>query len=288
LGKVRTKSDRHRHKHIKFEISFVHRKPASGSDGAEPILSHGSDAGKVVGLGNHPGQSHSALRLNPFEGSRCRCLISQPSSRWLSCSPILGRSGKVLYSAAATLRPGAVYLLGLNPGGDPNKEPETVRESLEGLATREKNSYLDEKWARQKRAGEAPLQRRVKWLTEQLDLNLGEVCASNLIFVRSKNARDSEYPTLAKRCWPIHREILKMVQPRLIMAYGNSGVSPYAYLRRHFGEPAEQRFPTRHGSWSCRVFEAEGMRMVGLPHLSRYAIVGDLEVSRWVRGFLMR
>ena len=32
---------------------------------------------------------------------------------------ILHKSGEVLYSGAATLPPGEVYLLGLNPGGSP-------------------------------------------------------------------------------------------------------------------------------------------------------------------------
>ena len=34
--------------------------------------------------------------------------------------------GKVLYSGTNTLKPGPVYMLGFNPGGDPAKEPMTL------------------------------------------------------------------------------------------------------------------------------------------------------------------
>jgi hypothetical protein len=107
---------------------------------------------------------------------------------------ILNRSGKVLYSTTTTLCPGPIYLLGLNPGGDPSEEPETVGESLEGLRRGGTNSYLDEVWEHQTCAGKAPLQRRVQWLAHEMGVELQEICAANLIFVRSKNAAQSEYP----------------------------------------------------------------------------------------------
>ena len=68
-------------------------------------------------------------------------------------APILDRSGNILYSAARTLRPGPIYLLGLNPGGDPTKH-ETVRHTLEALTARVENAFLDERWERQKRPGQ--------------------------------------------------------------------------------------------------------------------------------------
>ena len=60
---------------------------------------------------------------------------------------ILHRSGRVLYSSAATLSPGTVYLLGLNPGGDPaNPVFGTISDSLTQLPTRTENAFLDEAW----------------------------------------------------------------------------------------------------------------------------------------------
>ena len=145
-------------------------------------------------------------------------------------TPIIHRSGNVLYSAARTLRPGPLYLLGLNPGGDPNKH-ETIEEALDRLPSKESNAYVHETWERHGDPGQAPLQRRVRWLARQLGLDVEGVCAANLIFARSRDASASDYPRLADLCWPIHVAILEVVRPRLIIAYGNSAVSPYAYLR---------------------------------------------------------
>src|SRR5436853_100374 len=131
-------------------------------------------------------------------------------------APILDSSGRILYSAADTLRPGSIYLLGLNPGGDPSKH-ETVRYALDTLPSRVKNAYLDEVWERQRRPGQAPLQRRIQWLAHQLGINLKKICATNLIFVRSRDGAGSGYPELADVCWPVHMAILRLVQPRLII-----------------------------------------------------------------------
>ena len=58
--------------------------------------------------------------------------------------PIAGRSGRILYSGAHTLRRGPMYLLGLHPGGDPTTHNDTVGSSLKELLNRTENAYLDE------------------------------------------------------------------------------------------------------------------------------------------------
>jgi hypothetical protein len=71
--------------------------------------------------------------------------------------PMLRLSGEVLYSAASTLRPGEVYLLGHNPGGDArNRDLPTVGSSLDDLPTKTINSYLDTLW-NGRAEGRAPL-----------------------------------------------------------------------------------------------------------------------------------
>ena len=89
--------------------------------------------------------------------------------------PILDRSGYVLYSDAASLRKGPVYLLGHNPGGSPeDQSANTIRASLDALPTKTINNYLDEAWqmasGRSFSRGQAPLQRRVVWLLQELGL----------------------------------------------------------------------------------------------------------------------
>lgn len=200
-------------------------------------------------------------------------------------APIIDRSGSILYSAQSTLRPGRLYLLGLNPGGDSTKH-HTIGEDLDQLRVTKRNAYIHESWERHREAGGAPLQQRVQWLMGRLGEDVEDVCAANLIFARSKDASGSEYPQLAHLCWPVHLAILEIVRPRLIIAYGNSDVSPYAYLRSQLGGSSEQVFDSGHGTWKFRVFRSAGQWIVGLPHLSRYAIDHHDEVADRIRRLL--
>jgi len=47
-----------------------------------------------------------------------------------------------LYSGSQTLRRGPIYLLGLNPGGNPNEHKDTVRDRLKDLPSQRRNNYL--------------------------------------------------------------------------------------------------------------------------------------------------
>jgi hypothetical protein len=199
---------------------------------------------------------------------------------------ILDRSGEILYSGARTLRPGPIYLLGLNPGGDPRAHLKTLRYHLENLPSKVENHYLDQSWGGRP-AGGRPLQQRVQWLARALGQDLRDVCASNLIFVRSVDAKSSGYPELARVCWPVHRAILDVIQPRLVIAFGNSGISPYGFLRTAFRlSSKEESFPSGHGDWRCLAFRAAGMQIAGLPHLSRYAVDRHPSVAQWLGGLL--
>src|ERR1700690_384048 len=99
---------------------------------------------------------------------------------------LLKENGRVIYSAASTFRPGKLYIMGLNPGGDPKNHPGTVRQSLLDFPKRTENAYLDEKW---RKSGASPLQQRLCWLTCQLGCSLRNVFATNLIFVRTQDRK---------------------------------------------------------------------------------------------------
>ncbi|MDH4555752.1 hypothetical protein E8F11_11310 [Pseudomonas sp. BN417] len=200
---------------------------------------------------------------------------------------VLDRAGCILYSAAQTLCPGDIYVLGLNPGGEGGP---TIGQHLEKLPCQSANAYLDESW--ENRAGtyspgNAPLQRRLAWLIRELGYDLRNVCASNLVFMKSRDASGIVYPLDADLCWPVHEQIIGHVQPKLILAFGNSPVSPYGHMRQLF-QGHEEMVPSGHGSWSCRGFEAElsGRKVfiAGLPHLSRYSPIGRREVVDWLKS----
>ena len=202
---------------------------------------------------------------------------------------ILDMSGEVLYSGAATLKPGQVYLLGHNPGGDAQSRTlKTVRSSLDELPTKTINSYLDTRW-NGRAVGASPLQRRVVWLLRALGFEPRTVGASNLIFVRSRDAAASQFDVYADLCWLVHEQILQIVKPQLVVVFGNSNGSPYAYLERKFRAQSHERYPSGHGTWTCRSFLVPGhFRVVGLPHLSRYDVARHPEVAQWIRALAAR
>lgn len=201
--------------------------------------------------------------------------------------PILDLSGKILYSSVDTLRPGRVYLLGHNPGGSPiTKASQTIRLCLDALPWKMTNDYFDESW-KNRPVGASFLQLRVKWLLQNLGLNPLEVAASNLIFPRSVAAAESRFAEFSEICWPVHERILGIVAPALVIVFGNSAASPYAFIRRKFNPSSETTVPSGHGTWSCRSFDVpKRFRVVGLPHLSRYNVRGHAHVATWLNSFL--
>ena len=58
--------------------------------------------------------------------------------------PIATQSGTVLYNGWSTLRPGPLYVMGLNPGGDPIGH-QSILESLNSVAE-DHCAYKDECW----------------------------------------------------------------------------------------------------------------------------------------------
>lgn len=205
-----------------------------------------------------------------------------------SLSDLLGEPGGILYSSHETLKSGSVYLLGFNPGGS-NGAP--LSESVRTMLSSSDNAYSDETWSNgngEWEPGKAPLQQRIQWLLNELGLEISSVCASNLIFLQSRTASDINF-SLAKKCWPVHEAILEVVQPQLIIAFGNSADSPYGYLHAMFGGK-EEYMPSGHGNWQLKGFRCHindrPVYVAGLPHLSRYSPYGKPQVVQWLAKHL--
>jgi len=208
----------------------------------------------------------------------------------LKKSGVGNRPGKVLYSGLATLKPAVILLLGYNPGGDPADETETAEHHLSNSINRRPdwNEYLDAAWSpggRRYAPGRAPMQRRVAHLLEGIGYATRSVCASNLIFVRSRNAGSLEdQESLALRCWPVHEFILEIVQPRCIVTLGGE-VSRFVCSKGILISRPDP-FPSGHGNWKCSHFTIKLLgrktSVISLPHLSRYAVDHHPEVIAWV------
>lgn len=206
---------------------------------------------------------------------------------------ILEYKGEVIYSSHESIKKGDIYLLGLNPGGEGST---TINEHLSNLITKETNSYLDEEWDRminsvrtKLKKGEAPLQKRVDFLLTSLDYNTKEICASNLIFVTSKSADDINYG-LAGYCWRFHEALLEIIKPKIILCFGISDISSYAFLHSIY-QGIETRINSGHGNWECKAFttfmEGRKTTIIGIPHLSYYNIIGKEIVINWIKSFLI-
>jgi hypothetical protein len=149
--------------------------------------------------------------------------------RKLEQTGLADRPGRLLYSGVGTLCPGQLYMMGDNPGCDPEAEGDSPREHLEALLNKPSdwNEYVSGLWKPRGLAyspGEAGMQKRVRGLLACLGLPVETVCASNLIFVRSQVVdglgNREEQTLLAQQCWPVHEYMLELVRPKAILSIG--------------------------------------------------------------------
>jgi hypothetical protein len=206
-----------------------------------------------------------------------------------SLAHLLDQPGAVFYSSYDSLAPGDLYFLGFNPGG---ASESTIGQCLDKFPTKTSNSYLDEIWdsnGRNASAGQSILQKRVTWVLEALGHHARDVCSSNLIFARSRDAVGVPFD-MADVCWPVHEAVLNLVKPKTILCCGNSSFSAYAYLKNRFGGQESSSPPgvAEHGNWQIKSFKTEinGRKVVviGMPHLSRYDPVNKLGVIGWMKN----
>ncbi|MGA3069271.1 MAG: hypothetical protein ABSD43_03555 [Terracidiphilus sp.] len=206
-------------------------------------------------------------------------------------------SGTILYSSFETLKRGKYYFLGLNPGGSELDTENSIGKSLENLRSQTQNAYLKgpkdgiADWGRYP-SGDAPLQLRYQYLFTELGLGekLDSVCASNLIFRRSVGEKGSGGIEMADLCWKVHEAILKIVQPEAIIVFGKL---PYFFIKDKLNGTDLTESCTKHGSWKLRHSILKGgailnteAQLIGLPHLSRYAIDSDKAVIDKIKTYL--
>jgi hypothetical protein len=200
--------------------------------------------------------------------------------------------GKLLYSGAETLTRGKLYVLGWNPGGDPRAESDSIAYHLTQLASKipEWNEYCDGVWSpggRRYAPGSAPMQRRVRHLLASIEVPVRTVCASNVIFVRSRDSSYLDSPEkLAERCWPVHESIFEQIRPQGVLSIGGAPVFEFICNRGTLLSDYEE-FPSGHGTWKCVtahvLLGAQRMTIVSVPHLARYAVDRHPEVIHWAR-----
>ncbi len=213
--------------------------------------------------------------------------ISDLKSFVLNQKELLDKPGKLLYSSGSTLRPYPIYFLGTKPGGELTC---TIQESLNDLDS-PRNEYLDYSWEGRP-AGEQKLQKQVRRFIGGLGFELRDVPATNIVFTRHKSI--TTHPDLdgdAVRCWPIHLFMMRMIQPKAIIAFGSGEeASPYAYLRKFLNPLDIQSIHSGQGNFFCHRFssdiEGRATRIVIVPHLTRYSPYKRPDIMKWVKEWI--
>ncbi len=130
-------------------------------------------------------------------------------------SGIVFYSGRIAFSGRREL-----YILGLNPGGNPTEQAnETVAWHTSNVLNKKPDKwseYSDESW-KGKPPGTHGMQPRLLHLLKNLNLEPGKVPSSNIVFERSRRTSDIAWRQLAEVCWPFHRAIIRQLQPRVIL-----------------------------------------------------------------------
>lgn len=202
------------------------------------------------------------------------------AEQYLEEAGLADRPGAVLYSSHVTLKPGPVYLLGLNPGGG---EGATLRDSI-NASRRGNNAYLDEEWApggHLQPRGASTLQRRVQALCGVMGVETRHTPASNLAFTRSTGlAAHPGYAGAVELCAPVHKLFMDVIQPLFLMTFGSLS---------HFASGVKitrvESRDARHGTWKAHrgtaVAFGHEVAFGNVPHMSLWASDSREDVVRW-------
>ena len=186
-------------------------------------------------------------------------------------------SGKVFYSGRKAFEATShVYILGINPGGDPpDYEEETVGNHTDMVLSSKQHDwseYRDEAWGKHTEFGSAPFQKRVKYLCCKIGMDVGAVPASNVIFKRSRNLRalrQSEVKRMVKECWPFHQKVIDTLGVRIVVCLGKEA-GRYVREKLKADRKLEKYVEDNNRHWhNCTHESPDGVQVVTLTHPSR-------------------
>ncbi len=187
---------------------------------------------------------------------------------------LLNRSGSVFYSGRRAFgSPSKLYILGVNPGGDPERQAEETASWHTNKVLRIEperwSAYRDESWEGSL-PGTRPMQRGVIHLLRCLRIDPGEVPASNIVFLRSgrEDRLEGNLQQLARECWPFHQSVIEKLGTSVILGFGRSAgnwVCNRLNARTQVGEFVEDN----RRQWRSRVFRnGDGFMVVVATHPS--------------------
>lgn len=206
---------------------------------------------------------------------------------------LVHESGASLYTGWDSPRTGNLYVMGLNPGGDPHSTGKSILEETENTSSSQ-NPYSDENWGYGR--GKAPHQTNT---LKVIELTAGrrdaEFFATNAVFARSVDASRLSNPwKWWDLCWPIHQFFLSIVRPKVIICLGNSdSISAFRFMRSklepvdaqsysYLDDAASEKF--RAGKWTRGSLSlSDGSQIettvLGVAHPSRFHVPAEFEAA---------
>ncbi|WP_179506045.1 MULTISPECIES: hypothetical protein [unclassified Sphingomonas] len=184
------------------------------------------------------------------------------------------RSGSIFYSGQlAFSSPCPIYILGLNPGGSPELQAqETIGRDLMEWSQRPKSwsRYVDEAW-RGQQPGTYGMQPRIRHMFDALGLDLRQIPASNVVFVRTNSEADLrlEANDLFSRCWHFHETVIKELEIHTLLCLGTTA-GAWARSRLNAYVAVDGFRETNARGWMSNAHvSAEGIAVVTLTHPGR-------------------
>lgn len=197
---------------------------------------------------------------------------------------VLNLKGRCFYSTLNTLCQGKYYILGYNPGGNPDNYEQNIFEDFQQWPQTMMNAYLDEEWG--SKIGQAPLQKNVQVLCDTLKVDTGEVFAANLIFAASENMKKLK-GCVADDFKPVHEAIINIIQPEVIFTFGMATYREFKRLFSFDEKAAVACSKYQKLNWKCYLSERQinkkEIMLVGFPHFSFYPLRNDKKILEWVQ-----
>ena len=184
-------------------------------------------------------------------------------------------SGAVFNSGSAAFsKPVSLYVLGLNPGGDPKTHAdETVDSHSQKVFLKPSNwsGYRDDSW-NDRPAGTNGIQPRILHALNSLGFDAHDVPTSNLIFVRTRTEKElNDFNLLAEQCWPFHEAVISNLEIKVVLCFGGKAGN---WVRKKVGAITlvDQFIEINNRNWKSNAYvNPHGLHVIVASHPSRAA-----------------
>ena len=184
-----------------------------------------------------------------------------------------GLGWRLLSCPIDSIHSAKICFIGLNPAG---KTPDIKND---GLSSEIGSSYKIESWGKHL-PGAAPLQKQICKMFEFLGVSADEVLSGNLIPFRSPRFADlpnrKRAMDFSKTMW---REILTHSNAELVICMGNDVTRSVAQLLKI---NTLEKLSSGWGKVSIYVGDKDGVKVIGLPHLSTFKLFSRLECQSYL------